>query len=167
VRSDDAAFRDLYAETASKLRAYLVRTGGDAGLADDVLQETYYRYLRTPSPDRDLPQVRGFLYRVATNLLYDHFRRRRREQKWLRGWSVGPPEPADAGLGHDLARVFGELKPRERGLLWLAYVEGWSHAEIAEILGLGAGSVRVLLLRARRRLARRLVQEGLATEVMR
>jgi RNA polymerase sigma-70 factor (ECF subfamily) len=45
------------------------------------------------------------------------------------------------------------LRPRERQLLWLAYALGSTHREIAEALGLRAGSVKLLLFRARRRLA--------------
>jgi RNA polymerase sigma-70 factor (ECF subfamily) len=49
----------------------------------------------------------------------------------------------------DVTRTFNELKPRERALLWLAYVEGDSHADIAAALRLGRGSVKVMLSRAR------------------
>jgi RNA polymerase sigma factor (sigma-70 family) len=49
--------------------------------------------------------------------------------------------------------AFQRLKPRERQLLWLAYVEGSSHKEIADCTGLRAGSIRLLLFRARRKLA--------------
>ena len=56
----------------------------------------------------------------------------------------------------DLTRALGHLKPRERAMLWLAYAEGSSHREIAETLGVKLGSVKLLLFRARRRLARRL-----------
>ena len=45
------------------------------------------------------------------------------------------------------------LKPRERDLLWLAYAQGSSHQEIAESLGLKTSSIKLLLFRARRRLA--------------
>ena len=45
------------------------------------------------------------------------------------------------------------MKPRERQLLWLAYAEGYTHREIAEIMGLGAMSIRLLLFRAKRKLA--------------
>jgi RNA polymerase sigma-70 factor (ECF subfamily) len=50
-------------------------------------------------------------------------------------------------------QAFRRLKDRERQLLWLAYVEGASHKEIADSTGLKAGSVRLLLFRARRKLA--------------
>ena len=45
------------------------------------------------------------------------------------------------------------LKPRERAMLWLAYTEGSTHREIADTLGLTPRSVKLLLFRARRRLA--------------
>ena len=56
----------------------------------------------------------------------------------------------------DLGRIFARLAPRDRALLWLAHVEGHSHAEIGAALGLKAISVRVMLFRARAELARRL-----------
>ena len=67
-------------------------------------------------------------------------------------------------LGQDLSRVFDGLQPRDRALLWLAYVEGRSHAEVGAILGLRAMSVRVLLFRARAELARRIRRAGLCPE---
>ena len=53
----------------------------------------------------------------------------------------------------DLSRAMRRLRPRERALLWLAYAEGSSHREIARMLGVKAASVKVLMFRARRRLA--------------
>ena len=53
----------------------------------------------------------------------------------------------------ELAHAFQHLKPRERELLWLAYVEGSSHKEIAEVSGLRENSIRPLLFRARQKLA--------------
>jgi len=53
----------------------------------------------------------------------------------------------------DLGRAMARLKPRERDLLWLAYAHGSSHQEIAESLGLKTSSIKLLLFRARRRLA--------------
>jgi RNA polymerase sigma-70 factor (ECF subfamily) len=47
-----------------------------------------------------------------------------------------------------------QMRPRERQLLWLAHAEGYSHREIAEITGLNAAGIRLLLFRARRKIAR-------------
>lgn len=61
--------------------------------------------------------------------------------------------------------AFRRLKPRDRSLLWLAYVEQMTHAEIAVVLEVKTGSVKVLLSRARSRFADILKSLGLAPEV--
>jgi RNA polymerase sigma-70 factor (ECF subfamily) len=55
---------------------------------------------------------------------------------------------------------------KDRQILWLAHVEQHSHREVARILSLREASVRVLLLRARRRLAALLATEGIGPEVL-
>jgi RNA polymerase sigma-70 factor (ECF subfamily) len=75
---------------------------------------------------------------------------------------VEPLEPAskrDAETGCNLRSAFDQLKPREREMLWLAYVEQYDHWEIAALTGLRQRSVRMLLFRARHKLAR-LVRSG-------
>ena len=61
-------------------------------------------------------------------------------------------------------RCFHELKPQEQALLWLAYVEGFDHREISAILGVKSTSVRVLLIRARKKLSSVLAKKGLTEE---
>jgi RNA polymerase sigma-70 factor (ECF subfamily) len=58
------------------------------------------------------------------------------------------------------------MKPRERELLWLGHVERFSHKEIARIMDLKPGSIRLLLFRARKKLAEKLREAGLGPEVM-
>jgi RNA polymerase sigma-70 factor (ECF subfamily) len=53
----------------------------------------------------------------------------------------------------DFTRAMSRLKPRERAMLWLAYAEGASHREIADVLGLRPSSLKPMLFRARRKLA--------------
>jgi RNA polymerase sigma-70 factor (ECF subfamily) len=68
-------------------------------------------------------------------------------------------ELGDSGSGArterrtDLRRAFARLRPRDRELLWLAYAQGSSHQEIAGTLGVKTSSIKLLLFRARRRLA--------------
>jgi RNA polymerase sigma-70 factor (ECF subfamily) len=156
----DAEFEAIHGETARPLRAYLLRLGGDLALADDVLQETYLRFLSLDAARRAASPARPLLYRIATNLVYDHFRRNRR---FVASSFERAAPPADS-RARDIERALQAVKPRQRSLLWLAIVEGWSHAEIAELLGLRAGSVKVLLFRAKASLARVLRERGLAPE---
>jgi RNA polymerase sigma-70 factor (ECF subfamily) len=159
---DEESFRRLYAETARPLRAYLSRVSGDSVLADDLLQEVYLRFIRAKRPEMDSAGRKNYLYRIATNLLRDHYRRTKRIETELTDVSVGDKMGEKILLRTDLSRVFQKLKPRERQLLWLAYVEGSSHKEIAEMVGLKEGSIRLLLFRARHKLARFLKEKGLA-----
>ena len=159
---DEPAFERLYHATARRLWSYLRRLTADPSLAQDVLQESYLRLLRAETHAATDDERAALLYRVATNLAFDEWRRRRRH---ARGLSQVPPaepaSPAADGAG-DLGRLLDAMQPRARAMLWLAYVEGWTHAEIAEGLGLRPLSVRVLLFRARTALARRIREAGLA-----
>ena len=159
---DEDAFRLFYERTARPVWAYLSRMTGDARLADDLLQEAYYRFLRAnvtprerrappqlPVPDRHQPGARpcggvraSTRRRCADGDAIDHADPR-----------VGRRRRAARSAALDLARSMARLKPRERDLLWLAYAQGSSHKEIAETLGLKTASIKLLLFRARRRLA--------------
>ena len=164
ARMEPAEFTAFYARTAPRLRAYLRRLTGDAALADDLLQEACVRLLRYARGDASDGEHAVFLYRAATNLAYDYWRRRGREQRALGRLDWTPAPPDAPGLGPDLSRIFNHLRPRDRAMLWLAHVEGRDHAEIARMLGLRRLSVRVLLFRARAELARRLRRAGLQPE---
>jgi RNA polymerase sigma-70 factor (ECF subfamily) len=102
---------------------------------------------------------KNYLFRIATNLARDVHRRRRIEEVVLRddqtSGQVVPADPSVKSTMHtDLARAMGKLRPRDRSLLWLAYAHGSSHREIANTLGLKVASIKLLLFRARRRLAK-------------
>jgi RNA polymerase sigma-70 factor (ECF subfamily) len=143
-------FEAFYASTAPALAAFIRRVSGDASTAEDILQETYLRFLRVRHAGRALGEMRSYLYRTATTIIYDQWRRPRHEQRQFEAEA----QACDPVLRIDMARAFSQLVPRDRALLWLAYVEGSDHAEIAAALGLTRLSVRVLLFRARAKLAR-------------
>jgi RNA polymerase sigma-70 factor (ECF subfamily) len=150
---DEEAFRAFYDRTARPLWAYLARATGDAQSADDLLQETYYRFVRARHACESDAHRRHYLFRIAINLVRDCRRRPRLDCLPLDGSeTAGGPAGAAGGSG-DLAAALARLRPRDRDLLWLAYAHGSSHAQIAETLGVKAASVKLLLFRARRRLA--------------
>jgi RNA polymerase sigma-70 factor (ECF subfamily) len=156
---DQDEFTAFYHETAPVLRGYIRRVSGEA--ADDLLQETYLRFLRAKPPAEDRAALKAYLYTTATAAIYDRWRKLRRERLWSLAFRFREEVPAAAGDG-DVTRCFQKLKPRERALLWLAYVEGYAHGEIAGTLDLSEKSVKVLLFRARRNLERILRQNGLS-----
>jgi len=158
---DSAAFESFYAATAPALAAYVRHVSGDPASVEDVVQEAFLRFLRLCRPEMDEARMRGYLYRAATTILYDQWRRRRRAGLGIKETAApAAAAQADATVSVDVSRALATLGPRDRALVWLAYVEGASHAEIAKALGLSRLSVRVLLFRARAKLARELGGEG-------
>ena len=157
---DEDAFRAFYDRTSRAVWVYLARVTGDRQLADDLLQEVFYRFFRARATHADEAHRRNSLFCFATNIARDANRRKVR----TRHEAVDLEENAEIlridervaerfEASTDLARAMATLKPVQREMLWLAYALGSSHAEIAEILGLRSGSVKILLLRARRKMA--------------
>ncbi|MFL6244388.1 MAG: RNA polymerase sigma factor [Thermoanaerobaculia bacterium] len=159
---DEDTFRAFYDRTSRAVWVYLARVTGDRQLADDLLQEVFYRFYRANATHADEAHRRNSLFCFATNIARDAYRRKMRigsdhvpidlddEDNALRV-DTRVAERFEAST--DLARAMAQLKPVQREMLWLAYALGSSHAEIAEMLGLKSGSVKILLLRARRKLA--------------
>ena len=171
----EAAFHAFYLETARPLWSFICKTCGKPELADDLLQETYLRFLRVPGLKDDAALRKAYLYKIATNLMTDHWRTTAREQRLVvashsdeefhEEAASGQKDAAESVIvGRDLSRVFQQLKPMERSLLWLAYVEGSEHREIALALGLKQKSIRVLLFRARQKFSQILKRRGLSPE---
>jgi len=156
----EAEFRELYVRNAGPLKSYLSRLTGNTALAEDLMQESFYRVLRTKLPPLDAAGLRNYLYRTATNLANSHFRSASRRTLPLTEHSCEAAYGERAEIAADLRRELARMNPTDRAMLWLAYVEGESHREIAAITGLKEASVRPMLFRARRRLAAWLEKRG-------
>ena len=154
---DEDAFRAFYDRTARGVWAYLARITGDRQAADDLLQECYYRLLRAKVTHDDESHRRNYLFRIATNLARDRYRRKSTSPDL--STEIDESHGADTNAAArverkaDLHRALSQMKPREREMLWLAYAQGSSHQEIGETLGLKTGSIKPLLFRARHKLA--------------
>ena len=168
LQMDEEAFRGFYDRTSRMLWAYIERLTGDRNSADDLLQESYYRFLRSTTTFESESHRRHYLFRIATNLARDGFRRRQAQPVHVPHEDAEIPsaltERTDTTLNQrlDLSSAFAELKHRERAMLWLAYSQGASHREIAESVGVAVGSVKPLLFRARKKLATLLGRKGSA-----
>jgi RNA polymerase sigma-70 factor, ECF subfamily len=146
-RTTQAEFEAFYLRTARTLHGYLCRLSKDSTTADEVLQETYIRMLSVPPFDE--AARKAYLYKTATNLLRDRWRKTKREKKW---WDLSAVEEhvhQNFNLAVDMASVFDALSVQERAILWLAHVEELSHKEIGIVLSVKEKSVRVMVFRAR------------------
>jgi RNA polymerase sigma-70 factor (ECF subfamily) len=100
---------------------------------------------------------RHYLFRVATNLAHDRFRRRRVRPVEVADEDIDTMATTTGGESLDgtlhVSQALAKLGRRERAMIWLAYAHGSSHEEIARVMGVRTGSVKTLLLRARRKFA--------------
>jgi RNA polymerase sigma-70 factor (ECF subfamily) len=152
---DEDAFRAFYDRTAPALCGYLTRISGDRQVAEDLLQEAYFRLLKARDAFDSEAHRRNYLYRIATNLVRDAHRSRTPTMfaRRIEETDAATDEHATPERRTDVQRALRRMKPRERALLWLAYAHGASHTEIAGVLGLKTASIKLLLFRARRKMA--------------
>lgn len=124
---------------------------GDWDEAEDLAQETFFRWHQQPPVDTTNPG--GWLYRVATHLGLNALRARQRRQHYetLAEYPASADDPASVSEKSQqvaqVRQVLGKMKPRSAQLLLLRH-SGMSYAEIARQLDLAAGSVGSLLGRA-------------------
>jgi len=159
---DRDRFAAFYERSARPLWAYLARASGDPALADDLMQESFVRFLTAGSPGDGEVVSRKYLFRIASNLLRDYWRKPRNLplDDLPENCSAAPDTSAQTDSRLTLDPALARLRPRDRQLLWLAHAENYSHREIAEMTGLAVASVRLLLFRARRRMAHLLREKG-------
>jgi RNA polymerase sigma-70 factor (ECF subfamily) len=155
---EEDAFRLFYDRTSRPLWAYLSRLTGNRQAADDLLQESYYRFLRANVTLENDAHRKHYLFRIATNLVRDGHRQSRTRPQTTEHDVELLEARVDRGAARaeqrsDITKAMSQMKPRERAMLWMAYAEGSTHREIAEVVGVKAASVKPLLFRARRKLA--------------
>jgi RNA polymerase sigma-70 factor (sigma-E family) len=140
---------------------------GDAGAAEDLVQETFLRVARRWHRVESMDHPLAYARRILANLVLDGARRRSRDLAELDPPGGRQAEPADEGAARALRDVddqaefrwaLARLAPRERAVLVLRYWADLPVAEVAEILGCSAGTVKSTASRGAARLARVLTE---------
>jgi RNA polymerase sigma factor (sigma-70 family) len=156
----------LYQEHFPALVRYLETLLGDRAAAEDAAQDAGMRFLAAVQA-QTLREPRAFLYHIATNLARDQLRRRMTRQRAERELMLASAETqgsdAVASAREELERVQRALEsmpPRPREVIQLARIEGYSHREIAEKLGITPKTVENHLTRGLAMLARHLSRDG-------
>lgn len=156
----ESEFKQLYETYAKPLWAYVYKLTGDASLAEDIIQESFIKILASGPPHLTSVQKKSYVYRTATNLVYDHWRK----NKIKTAWDDIPESIADETSSSetiDFEKAFQRLSSQNRSLLWLAYAEDYTHDEIGNMLKIKTKSVKVLLFRAKNRLVEIMNELGL------
>jgi RNA polymerase sigma-70 factor, ECF subfamily len=158
---DVDAFGELYREHAGRVFALCVRMSGDRIHARDLMQDVFVRAWERLASFRGDSSFGSWLHRLAVNVVLTDVRTdRRREARVTLVEDLVAAESgqgstrgvgaADPGTAIDLERAIAALPPGARTAFVLHDVEGFSHAEIAELTGLAEGTIRAQLHRARK-----------------
>jgi RNA polymerase sigma-70 factor (ECF subfamily) len=146
-----AAFDDLFHKYSGPLRNFARHYLGRRDAADDIVQETFLQLWKRPNGfDSSRGTLKQYLFGIA----------RKRAAQWKRDAPESPTEPwpekptSDMSESASIRRALLQLDHDQRGLLWLREVEGYSYAELAEILEIPEGTVKSRLFAAREALRR-------------
>lgn len=154
---------DVFHEQLEQIRPKLYRVAfswcHNAALAEDLVQETLSKALKNSGQLRDPELLNNWLFRILANCWHDHFRKYRETEhidalEDLRCVHESTPEDehAQAQIVDRVRGAISKLQLGQREVLTLVDLEEFSYAEVAEILGVPAGTVMSRLCRARRAL---------------
>ncbi len=160
------AVRALYERYSPRVFAVVRRIAGDDDLAKDYAQEAWIRAIRALPTFRGDARFSTWLHRIAVNSALQALRkadtRTRREAPMPDAVPVNPRQ-GDALLGNLLERAMDQLPNGMRQVLILHDVEGYTHEEIGDVLGVTAGTSKSQLFKARAKM-RELLRPSLAPE---
>lgn len=154
----------IYDDYHPQVYKYIYRRVGNVEVSRDLSAEVFRRFLQAlhkgSGPANNL---RAWLYRVAHNIVVDHYRRQKNQQlsiidENLVGDSPDPGQAAELSMQLEKVReALGQLTPDQQQVLALKFLEGLSNNEVAGITGKSIGAVKSLQHRALATLQRQLV----------
>jgi RNA polymerase sigma-70 factor (ECF subfamily) len=169
-KGDRAAFAALVREHQDEVYTLARRLVGDPHLAADVAQETLIRAWRALPNFRGDAKLSTWLHRITVNTAWTHKQRARRHQGASIEDHLELAAPVDAShpeVAGEVLELRGRLRfaldrlpEAQREVVVMKDVYGWSHAEIAEVMGISVTAAKVRLHRARARLARDLEESA-------
>ena len=158
-------FRDHY-EFLYRTARHITGTSQDA---EDVVQTLFLRLLHRELSGEIRSNPRGYLYRSAVNIALDVLRARKRRgghtenAEVLERIATDRSSLAEEDVFAKLREALGELNPKAAEIVVLRHLHGYSHSEIATLLGTSQGTIAVSLFRTRARL-RRSIRQYLETK---
>ena len=150
---DESAAATLYDEHASLVRGMIARRVPDAALVEDLCQEAWLRAFRALPGFRGEAAFSTWLHSIVRNVLISWSRRKSVVHFHSGMVDESARSPADpTELRMDLQRALADLPDGMRQVLLLHDVEGWTHQEIADTLGVAEGTSKSQLFKARAKL---------------
>jgi RNA polymerase sigma-70 factor (ECF subfamily) len=172
---DQDSFAQLYEEHLNTVYRYVLYKVGDAGLAEELTAEVFSKAWEGIERFqwRNLP-FQHWLLRIARNIVVDHWRVRRKATSPIEDLRDAASDelPPDERVAREfevetLRRGLAQLPDEQRDVLILRFIEGYSHAETADVLAKSVVAVRQIQVRALRALHKILSQPEEARSVAR
>jgi RNA polymerase sigma-70 factor (ECF subfamily) len=164
---DPSALGEIYDRYCVRIHNYIYRRVGNAHLAEDLTAEVFVRMLQAARSDKFArTSLSAWLYRIAHNLVVDHFRSQPQweVQPWDEGLRAAVDDPTvaiEAELAQQgLRAALSHLTQEQQQVIVLRFGEGLSAPQIAEILDTSEGAVRALQHRALASLRRVMKRES-------
>ena len=153
-QGDEAAFESLYRAHAGRVYALCLRMLGDPVHAQELVQDVFVQAWRRLETFGGQSAFSTWLHRLAVNqVLMERRGAERRSRRVVAqdsGAHDGPAAAPPEGLRLDLERAIAALPEGAREVFLLHDVEGYSHEEIGQIVGIASGTSKAHLFRARR-----------------
>jgi len=162
---DEAAIRTLYDRHAPRVFAVVRRLAGDDALAEDWAQEAWVQAIRSLSSFRGDAKFSTWLHRIAVNAALQGRRSRERHTRHEEPMPDELPVRESGGrtiLRLRLENALRRLPEGMRRVLILHDVEGYTHEEIAQVLGVNVGTSKSQLFKARARMRELLTEAPVA-----
>lgn len=153
LNGDRRLQEELYRRFSPKMYAVCLRYAGNAEEAEDILQEGFIKVFKKLDSFRSEGSFEGWVRRIFVNTAIEHFRRKRylmpvteKEENSIEGKYLSV---LDNLAANDIMALVQELSPGYRTVFNMYVVEGYSHKEIGDILGISEGTSKSQLSRAK------------------
>lgn len=153
IREERQMQEELYKRFAPKMFAVCLRYAGNAEEAEDILQEGFIKIFKKLSGFRGEGSFEGWIRRIFVNTAIEHFRRKRylqpvteKEEGTIEGNYLSV---LDSLAEKDIINLIQELSPGYRTVFNMYVIEGYTHKEIGDALGISEGTSKSQLSRAK------------------
>jgi RNA polymerase sigma-70 factor (ECF subfamily) len=144
---------ELYRRFSPRMYAVCLRYAGNAEEAEDILQEGFIKVFKKLNSFRSEGSFEGWVRRIFVNTAIEHFRRKRylmpvteKEENTIEGKYLSVLDDLAA---RDIMALVQDLSPGYRTVFNLYVVEGYTHKEIADMMGISEGTSKSQLSRAK------------------
>jgi RNA polymerase sigma-70 factor (family 1) len=158
AQSDEAAFTEIFNYFSPRIWMFIVKKAKSESIAEEIVQEVFLKLWVKKEIATGIKDLASFLYTMATNKLYDHFKKvagdsRKLEHLWLQVQQAANSNPVEEALDfresmHLINQAIEQLPPQRKKIYVLNRMEGLSYEEIAQKLNISKNTVSNQLVEA-------------------